>query len=555
MKSFMKMALGLFAGMWIMTACNDSDDTDVTAFALGTKEITLGAEGGQERISIFACGKWVVKCDQPWVTVLPANGMGPAECEVRVDTTLTNDVRHAVVSFLPEGQAKQELQVHQTGYGKMIGLSRDSVAIENMGVYGKRFFEITVTSNIAFKVTVPAEASWLKAEASELVLDYGARPRTVKVRFDWSMNTDPEVRKTAVVFEPENEGEELEQIAQLVVEQEAAPVIEDSRKGDSLALIIIGEKLRTLVSWTTTERMEYWNGVTLWEKGDKGVQPEMLGRVRSVSYRLMNTKEGLPKELGYLKYVETLSFYGNTNTMLLPDKFEMGEALAGLEYLKHLQIAAYGITGIEPLTELEKPRLILETLDLSNNNFTALPAAINKNNFPNLKSLSLNGMRRYSSLTDLRESAWNPNGGMRVPASSLTGFLRWEELEELRLSHNYIYGELPALAWDDKYTDADIAANDTLKSASPGNQALLKKIPRILPNIKVFSMNLNFLTGALPDWLLYHPRFARFNPFALICTQEDGYDPNGKVPGFTNEPVNLEYFYEFYPAAKPVKTE
>ena len=48
---------------------------------------------------------------------------------------------------------------------------------------------------------------------------------------------------------------------------------------------------------------------------------------------------------------------------------------------------------------------------------------------------------------------------------------------------------------------------------------------------------------------------ATFDPFTLIYTQDSGKDMNGNVPGFKNEPSNLEWFYERYPKARPTLTE
>lgn len=561
MKWFGKIAFSLFTGLCICTACDDSDDLTVTDFSVDTKEITVGAEGGAEKVNVVSGTKWVAKVNQPWVKVMPANGVGSAECDIVIDTTLSNEVRQAVVTFVADGQTKQDVEVYQTGYGKMIGLSEKEVSVKNMDTYDKRYFEISVTTNVDFKVTIPSDArNWLTLDKTPSVsLDYGARPRTTKIRFNWSMNTDPEIREASIAFEPKNATDTLEQEVVLAVKQDAAPEITDDRTGDSLALIIVGEKLRAMSSWNTSEKMDYWKGVSLWEKTSEGVTPEMIGRVRSVEYRIVNTKEGLPVELGKLRYLEELIVYGNTNTTLLPDDFKMGNALAELEHLKRLQVAAYGLTTIIPYSELKKPKSTLEYLDLSGNNFTDLPSAINEGNFPRLISLSLGGMRRYSSVNDMY-TGWRDNAGMKIDASgyAFKNLLKWEKLRELSLSYNYIYGQLPDFKNEygiKTYTDEQIAANDTLNSASDENKAFLKTVPCILPNARVFSVNLNFLTGELPDWLLYHPRFAIFDPFTLICTQEKGYDPNGVVPGFTNEPTSLDKFYEFYPAAKPTKTE
>ena len=124
MKPLFKIYLYLFAGLLFIAACNDSDEEGITGFTIDTQEVTLGAIGGMEPVKVASGTKWVAKVNQPWVKVMPANGVGSTNCEIVVDSTLSNDVRHAVVTFVPEGQPKQELKIHQTGYGKMIGLDK-----------------------------------------------------------------------------------------------------------------------------------------------------------------------------------------------------------------------------------------------------------------------------------------------------------------------------------------------------------------------------------------------------------------------------------------------
>ncbi|WP_430812792.1 MULTISPECIES: hypothetical protein [unclassified Carboxylicivirga] len=556
MKRFLKYAFGLLLVSCLVIACDDSDDNAISGFSIDTSELTLGAEGGTQVIKVSSGSKWVVRVNQPWIKVVPSNGFGNVECDVVVDTSLSNEIREAQITFLPANQPVQDVAVHQTGFGKMIGLSTQQVEVANMGKYGKRYFEIDVTTNVDFKVEIPYESqSWIKLEKQpDVTLDYGARPQTTKVRFNWEMNTEPQAREVAINFVPVYEEDVLEQEVVLNVMQEAAPLIEDNRAGDSLALIIIKEKLNGMVSWDMTDKIDFWDGISVWEKTDEGVSPEMVGRVRRLDMRLINTKEGLPMELGKLRYLESLVIYGNANRHILPDRLMMGPALAELEYLKHLTIGSYGITDINPNLELTKPKATLESLNLTANNFTSLPYSISNYNFPKLIALNLGGMRRYDTKKDLRDDVWQANWGMRIPASQITRLFEWEKLEYLHLSYGYIYGELPDMkGWNAKYYTAEqIAANDTLNSASEANkQRLMTEIPRVLPNIKELALNLNFLSGNLPDWLLYHPRLNDFLPDMKIFTQENGYDRNGNVPRFDNAPENMEYFYEFYPAARP----
>lgn len=567
MKPLLKIYLCLFTSLLFIAACDDSDEEGITGFTIDTQEVTLGAIGGMEPVKVASGTKWVAKVSQPWVKVMPANGVGSTNCEIVVDSTLSNDVRHAVVTFVPEGQPKQELKIHQTGYGKMIGLDKYEVEVANMGHEDKRYFDISVTTNVKFKVDYPLIGSWVTTtkREPELSLDYGARPRTIKMRFKWDMNTDPQERIASIKFLPVNAEDELEKEVTLTVKQEAAPEITDDRRGDSIAIVMASTKMRSMTSWDASERLDYWLGVTVWERTDKDVTPEQIGRVRSVEFRLLNTKEELPVEIGKIKYLETLVIYGNTNTMLLPSSYRIGNALAGLKYLRNLTISALGITTISK-TELESSRKDLITLDLSGNNFTTIPYDLTSTNFPELLNLSLTGNRRYSTITDLSTET-RDNPGLSIDASSfaLKNLLKWEKLKSLSLSYNLIYGKLPTFINSytgspeygvSAYTDEDIQQNDTLMSANEEVKAKLKTIPNILPNAERFSINLNFLTGDdLPDWLLYHPRFARFDPFTLIYTQDSGKDKSGNIPGFKNEPSNLEWFYERYPKARPTLTD
>ena len=334
MKPLFKIYLCLFASLCFIAACDDSDEEGISGFTIDAQEFTLGATGGMESVKVASGTKWVAKVNQPWVKVMPANGVGSTNCEIVVDSTLSNDVRHAVVTFVPEGQSKQELKIHQTGYGKMIGLDKYEVEVASMANEDKRYFDISVTTNVKFKVDYPLMGSWVTTSKRQpdISLDYGARPRTIKMRFKWDMNTDPKERIASIKFLPVNEEDELEKEVALTIKQEASPEITDDRRGDSIAIVIASTKLRSMISWDTSERLDYWAGITVWERTDKGVTPEQIGRVRSVEFKMLNTKEELPAEIGKIKYLETLVVASNTNTQLLPATYRIGNALKGLQH-------------------------------------------------------------------------------------------------------------------------------------------------------------------------------------------------------------------------------
>ena len=76
-------------------------------------------------------------------------------------------------------------------------------------------------------------------------------------------------------------------------------------------------------------------------------------------------------------------------------------------------------------------------------------------------------------------------------------------------------------------------------------------IPKILPKMKQLSVNLNFFTGNLPDWMLYHPHLIDWDPEILIYNQmEKGLNSEGKMVRFDNEPSTFDAYFKAFPKFK-----
>ena len=557
MKYLLKITIGLFIGLGVMASCDD-DDEAISGFALDKEDITIGAEGGTDKLMVTSGSEWVATASEPWVMISPANGFGSTECEIVIDSTLCNGMRTASIRFTPDGQPSQTIKVNQTGFDKMISIEKPEVSIEASAAHNKRFFEATVTTNVEFNVNIEFEegesgkqVKWMQTPVYNVELDRGARPRTVKIRFNWNMNPDAEKRIAKVHFIPVKEEDELKNPALLTVTQDAAPEITDTRAGDSLALIIMNDRLACLSTWDASENMLNWSGVTLWEVTDKELPgQEAIGRVRSVAFRLFGIKETIPQEVHYLTYLEKLELYGNTNTNILD--IDLASDICDLKYLKDLTIGAYGLISLpDDFVKLGKT---LEVLDLSSNNFDAIPEILTKDNFPHLKSLRLSGMRRWDAISDLgniNDPKYANGIGLHLDLdkdNTVKKLLLWDTLEELSLSYGYLEGSFPDFTVGEdgveEYTQLDVDAfgGDTIQ------WLVDKKIPKILPNAKQFSINLNFLTGNLPDWVKYHPHLLDWNPEAMIFNQmEKGVDSDGNKVGFSNEPANFEYYYTAFP--------
>lgn len=442
-----------------------------------------------------------------------------------------------------------------------------------------------------------------------IVLDRKYRPRTVNFKFRWAMNVVPAVRVAKVHFVPVNaedklvdaDGNPTDDVI-LTVRQKAAQKIEDNRAGDSLSVIMINQKLGSLATFETSDNMRNWSGVTLWEATDDFVRthPEAVGRVRSVKFSMFNLKSGetLPKEVGNLKFLESFSVAANENNQIREVK--LGEEICSLKYLKNLTVQAYGLTQLPAgFAKLGKS---LESLNLVSNNFNKLSDItniVNEKNFPNLRNLILYAQRRTDVVIDIKSLGEKNGSGVyvynnypiglygKVNAGSadrqaLLKLLTWDKLNTLELSYCFLEGELPtdeemtealeAAGKATRYSKSDFSTNkedyldklvgDTCKWLLSGwdNPVTCKhkdgsvvcedvsplQVPRVLPNCRQLSLNLNFFTGKVPNWILFHPHLVEWNAPTMVFNQQPkGKNSDGAAVGFSNMTED-SYSYDYY---------
>ena len=446
-----------------------------------------------------------------------------------------------------------------------------------------------------------------------IVLDRKARPRSVKFKFRWAMNVVPAVRVAKVHLVPvkaedqlvDADGKPIDDVI-LTVRQKAAPKIEDNRAGDSLSVIMINQKLGSIATFDSSDNMRNWSGVTLWEATDDFVKahPEALGRVRSVKFSMFNLKSGetLPKEVGHLKFLESFSVAANENNQIR--EVNLGDEICSLKYLKNLTVQAYGLTQLP--AGFAKLGSSLETLNLVSNNFNKLSDItniVNEKNFPKLRNLILYAQRRTDVVTNIASLGEKNAAGVYVynnypiglygkvskgtsDRQALLKLLTWEKLNSLELSYCFLEGELPtddemtealeAAGKATRYSRADFSTNkadyldklvgDTCKWLLSGwdNPVTCKhkdgsvvyedvyplQVPRVLPNCRQLSLNLNFLTGAVPKWILYHPHLVEWTPSIMIFNQQPkGKNSDGAAVGFSNMTED-SYSYDYYYGTK-----
>lgn len=521
-----------------LSACQQEEDI-AFGVEVGTEDgnIAIGPEGGLKSIMVSAQDEWVAVTEDPWIMVSPANGRGSQECQVSIDSTILNVGRTGAIRFqnLVNGD-KKDFKVMQKGFDYQIVLDETSVEIEDFAEFESRSFDVEVLSNVDFDVVLSDEdQKWLSYKKPELVLDRGSRPRKVKVRFDWKVNSRDSQRAAKVEFSPLEQVDLARHDTLSVIQKGALPIPANTAAGDSLALLAINRALGSYVEWNTAEKMEHWSNVKVWKDGpDKG-------RVRYVQFFIFNTQEALPYEVQYLTAAEEIVFYSNANQFL--KSLDTGEYITKLTQLKRLTIGAYGLTSLHPdFVNLKN----LEYLDLSSNCFQNIPDILTPENFPNLHSLILNANQR-NTIYDLSNDTRENIGGF-VDDKGLRRFkeiLKWDNLDTLRLSVNYLQGELPDMKYEglEEWTFEEL--KDSLATGLTDLPKELVGLPKVLPNATFFAINFNRFTGKIPDWILYHPKLDFWVPYQLIFAQE-GKTKEGKNAGFTNEPTSLDYYYGIY---------
>ena len=196
-------------------ACTNDKTID---FDTDRRDIKVGANGGVEKVKISSADAWVATVGMqedgtpnPWITVSPANGRGSVTCEIKIDSALTVQPRSAVVTIQNiEDNSQQRITINQDGYIYKLEVDDKDVEVKKFAEFGKRYFDVVVKTNFDFDVEIPQNAQhWVSQEipskmgpAYQLNLNRGARPREVKVRFNWKINNSAELRLADIKFVP-----------------------------------------------------------------------------------------------------------------------------------------------------------------------------------------------------------------------------------------------------------------------------------------------------------------------------------------------------------------
>lgn len=473
------------------TSCEPKEDVK-EEFSISETALQFAAEGGHAGIQINASDAWTVESDAEWCLVSPGNGLGSTEVELRVDTSYLYKERDAKLTFHCGSQARQ-ISIKQFGYEKVIKVEEVEYFIPDYERAENAYIDVTVHANVDFNIDMPSNTKWIDVTKNDAYVSSVPRPRKLRVKY--GINTNFEERIANIKLVPALDKDKETTPGELNIRQGAAPKITPSRQGDSLAVVAICRSLRTADPSLSGKTILNWDMVRVAEFPVENGEPGQTEyRVTGLNLFIIDTDETLPYQVKFLTKLEYLSVRSNTNSM--NKSITLGNDVCELKNLKFLNLFAYGITSLPK--EMANMKT-LEELNISSNHLSEVPMDILRN-LPNLKAFSMVGCRR----NDVNDLTLGEIPGLtgELPAELFT----FDNLEYIELATNYFTGSIP---------DMPVGS---------------------MPNLKSLSLNFNFLSGNLPEWILKHPYLGCWNPFLRVFTQDGLKDDKGNKPGFNNVP-------------------
>ena len=511
----------LIAGLFV--SCNDKDDPIImTGLTLSEETLNVSADGGKYTIVLNAGQDWVVSSDKEWCMVNPANGYGSTICEIHIDSSYLYKERTANLTFRGSNSSRN-LTVNQLGYEKVIKLGKKVIEVKDFNEYDKMFEDLKVTSNIKYDIEIeyedPNRKDWIKVKHEDLKVSSKPLTSTVRINYEMYAESDKDRIATLIFRQREVENGETPVETRLKFLQKKAQEIIPSREGDSLALLAVARIMQCAVNWDTSLPLIHWNNIETEEIEYINHEGKKVDELRVVGLRLtqFNTNKSIPYQIRKLDQLRTLIFTGNYNSA--GKDIVLEDDVTYLPKLKALGLLGYGISK---LPERMKEMKNLEELELSGNNLTEIPMdiilALDK---MKLQYINMSNNRRRDVYGKLYENAERKDTlGLHgeIPAELFT----LKNVKYLSLSYNYFEGSIPDMGYDASEYDTE--------------QKKVENNP-VMPQIENLSLNLNFLTGRLPDWILYHKHLRCWDPYTLIFNQyEKGKDSFGAKVGFSNEP-------------------
>lgn len=453
-------------------------------------------EGGVLELTVTSNVEWTLTIpeDAIWVSAEKKAGEGNDVVKFTVSPNEGLEARETELVFASGNLVPVKVKLAQMGQEPFFAIDMEKVEAP----YGGGEYAITVTTNLAWTLAIPEEATWISADVTE-----GEKDAVVTLTVD--ENIFLEGREAVVEFI----GGESYSVELPVSQQAGVP----SHATDSLALAKI-YAIADGANWKESRRWDFEKPISEWP----GIKLDDDGRVIecSITNGTVTTVEWeLPEEIATLTKLQTFQAVGSKVTGSFP------EWLYDMTTLTKVRLNNNAIMGslsakIGQLTELTE--LFLN----GNKDFGGtIPAAIGSlkqlNNF-NIAETAISGAvpAELSGCDALATFV-----AYKSAITSLPDNLdQWPALKTFMIYGNNIEGPLPE----------SLSRSTTITSAQMYNCNFTGNIPASYGNLpstcNQLYLNGNKLHGLIPEAVQNHPNFNvknRWNAAERILPQQDGY--------------------------------
>ncbi len=188
----MKKFLKVVAALAILATAFSCTKTKVVELTVSPMAVSFETAGGSNTVSVTCNDSWTVTSDADWITFSPDKGEGNGSIKITAPENKSLESRQATVT-VSAGDVKRSVQVAQLGKTAALNVSPIVKELDHNG----GTFDLTVTANIPWSLSIPADAKWITADKTSFE-GSGVAKITVAV----NESTDPRSAKLVVTGDP-----------------------------------------------------------------------------------------------------------------------------------------------------------------------------------------------------------------------------------------------------------------------------------------------------------------------------------------------------------------
>ena len=193
----MKRILKVVAALAILATAFSCTKTKVVELTVSPMAVSFETAGGSNTVSVTCNDSWTVTSDADWITISPDKGDGNGSIKITAPENKSLESRQATVT-VSAGDVKRSVQVAQLGKTAALNVSPIVKELDHNG----GTFDLTVTANIPWSLSIPADAKWITADKTSfegsgvakitVAVNESTDPRSAKLVLAWStFSTQP----------------------------------------------------------------------------------------------------------------------------------------------------------------------------------------------------------------------------------------------------------------------------------------------------------------------------------------------------------------------------